>query len=181
MINELEEIKKLRKKLGIGQKELAGLADVSQSLIAKIESGKIEPTYNKVKKIFNVLEELEEKEEVKAKELMNKKVIFAKSTERVKDIIKVMKRKGISQMPVLKKGKICGIINEKIILESIAEGKEVGEMEAEELMEECPPIVSLETNQKIVLGILKAYSIVLVAEKGEIKGLISKSDVLGRI
>jgi predicted transcriptional regulator len=55
MLYELEEIKKLRRKLGIGQKELAGLANVSQSLIAKIESKKIEPTYNKVRKIFDIL------------------------------------------------------------------------------------------------------------------------------
>jgi predicted transcriptional regulator len=92
-----------------------------------------------------------------------------------------MKRKGISQMPVLKEGKVCGIINEKIILEKIAEGKMVGDMTSEEIMEDCPPIVSPETSKKTVLSILKEYSIVLIAEKGEVKGLISKSDVLGMI
>ncbi len=181
MINNLEEIKKLRKKLGLGQKELAGLAGVSQSMIAKIESNKIEPTYNKVKKIFNALVALEEKEEIKAKGLMNKKVIFVKPKDKIKHIIKTMKQKGISQMPVLKDGKVCGIINEKIILEKIAEGKQVGDMNAEEIMEDCPPIISLETSRKIILEILKAYPVVLVAEKGEIKGLISKSDVLETI
>lgn len=181
MLCELSEIKKIRKKLGLNQKELANLACVSQSLIAKIEAGKIEPTYNKVKKIFEILNALEEKEEAKAKELMNKKVLFAKPKEEIKEIIKIMKRKGISQMPVSKKGKICGMISEKIILEKIAEGKDVGEMRVEEVMDDCPPIVSLEISQRIILEILKAYSIVLVAEKGEIKGLISKSDVLGRI
>ena len=38
-MSELEEIKRIRKKLGISQTELANRAQVSQSLIAKVESG----------------------------------------------------------------------------------------------------------------------------------------------
>lgn len=181
MLYELTEIKRLRNKLGLNQKELANLANVSQSLVAKIEAGKIEPTYNKVKKIFEILNSLREKEEVKAKKLMNKKIIFVRPKEKIKEIIKIMKQKGISQIPVSRKGKVCGIIAEKTILEKIAEGKPVGGMEAEEIMADCPPIVSLGTSQRVVLGILKEHPIVLVAENGDVKGLISKSDVLDRI
>lgn len=180
-IKEIKEIKRIRQKLGLNQKELAIRAGVSQSLIAKIEAGKLEPTYSKACKIFAALEEIEEKEAVKAKDLMNKKVVFAKPKEKVKEIIKAMKRKGISQMPVLKEGKVCGVINEKIILENIAAGKNVGEMKVEEVMDDSPPIISLNTTRRTILQILKEHSIVLVAEKGEVKGIISKSDVLGRI
>ena len=45
MFNTLQEIKHLRKKFNLTQGELAKLAGVSQSLIAKIESNKINPTF----------------------------------------------------------------------------------------------------------------------------------------
>ena len=75
MTYELEEVKKIRKKLGMTQTDLANRAQVSQSLIAKIESGKIDPTYTKTQKIFTALSELEKKEEAKAEQLMNTKII----------------------------------------------------------------------------------------------------------
>ena len=43
MITELREIKELRKKFGLTQTDLAELAGVSQSLIAKLESNMIDP------------------------------------------------------------------------------------------------------------------------------------------
>ena len=49
---DIDEIKKLRSSLGLTQKDLAQRADVSQSLIAKIEAGRIDPTFSKVQKIF---------------------------------------------------------------------------------------------------------------------------------
>ena len=39
----LEEIKRLRKKYHLNQKELAQRGDVSQSLIATVEGGTVEP------------------------------------------------------------------------------------------------------------------------------------------
>lgn len=178
MFNDLKEIKILRKRLGINQKELAKKAGVSQSLIAKIEAEKIEPTYTKVKKIFDALKQMEEKEELKARDLMTKKTISIESKDLVKKAIRLMKEKGISQLPVMKDKTICGIINEKIIIDLIAEGRDISNIEVEKIMGEVPPIISLNTNQKIILELLKEYSIVLVANKGSIKGLISKSDLL---
>lgn len=180
-MQNLNEIKRLRKRIGINQKELAAKAGVSQSLIAKIESEKIEPTYSKVKRIFEALNKLEEKEELKAKCLMNRKVIFIKPSDTIKKVIRLMKERGISQLPVIDQKKISGMVNEKIILEKISAGKNIADLKAKEVMDDSPPIISLETSQKVVLELLKENPIVLVAEKGEIKGLISKSDVLGMI
>ncbi|MBI2112621.1 CBS domain-containing protein [Candidatus Woesearchaeota archaeon] len=178
----LEEIKKLRKKYEINQKELASRAGVSQSLIAKIEAGTVEPTYSKAQRIFQALEELREKQEPKAKEIMKTKIIFAHPKELVKEIIRQMKTKGISQMPVQDKGVILGIITEGLILKHIADYPEkLSHLTAEDVMGETPPIVSPKTGLKLLLELLKDYTIVLVAEKGHIQGIISKADVLGRI
>ena len=182
MIENLKEIKRVRKNLGINQKELADRASVSQSLIAKIESGKLDPTFTKAKQIFRALEELREKEEVKAKQIMNKKVVFVQAQDKVKGIIKIMKKKGISQVPVLKKEKVCGLITESIILKRIMKDPEsINILKAEEIMEEVPPIISAKTGLKTLLELLKDSPLVLVAEKGDIKGIISKTDLLDKI
>ena len=87
MTYELEEIRKIRKKLGMTQTELANRAGVSQSLIAKIESSRIDPTYTKTKKIFAALSELEKKEEIKAGQLMTGKLIGITPNASVKEAI----------------------------------------------------------------------------------------------
>lgn len=182
MIHNLDQIKSLRKKYGLNQKELADRAGVSQSLIAKIESGKVDPTYTKAQDIFSALEHIEKKEEVKAKEVMNSKIVFATVQETIKEIIKTMKNKGISQVPVMQKERAVGIISEANILNKIAEHPEkINSLKVEEVMEEVPPIVSPGTGMKTLLHLLQEFPIVLVAEKGDIKGIISKTDLLGKI
>ena len=180
-MENLDQIKRLRKKLDLNQKELANRAGVSQSLIAKIEAGKIEPTYTKACRIIETLKDIEEKEDAKAEELMNKKIVFVKPEDEVKDVIKIMKQKSISQIPVRKDKVVCGLISEKIILDQVATGKNLTKLTVEDIMADCPPIISLETKQRIILEILREHPIVLVAQKGEIKGIISKSDLLERV
>src|SRR3989344_4470275 len=182
MIENLNEIKRIRKSLGINQKELAERAGVSQSLIAKIEAEKIDPGFTKAKQIFQALNELREKEEIKAEEIMNKRVVFAHVKDKVKDIIQTMKKKGISQMPVLSKEKVCGLMTEGAILRTIMDHPEkINHLTVEEIMEDTPPIVSTKTGLKILIELLKDSPLILVAEKGEIKGIISKTDVLDKI
>ena len=84
---ELEEIREIRKKFGLTQSELAKRAGVSQSLIAKIESGRIDPTYTKTKKIFAALSDLEKKEEIKAEQLMTNKIISISPSTSIKEAI----------------------------------------------------------------------------------------------
>ena len=115
-MEELKQIKLLRKKLGWGQKELAERAEVSQSFIAKLESGKIEPTYSKAKRILEVLNKAEEKEELQAKDLMNKKIIYIGEEEKILLVIKKMKKYGISQIPIGNKNQVVGLISESVIL-----------------------------------------------------------------
>src|SRR3989338_11154533 len=159
----LENIKRMRVKYGLNQNELAKKAGVSQSLIAKIEAGKIDPTFSRVKQIFLALESLENKEELKARDIVNKQVMFAQSNDILRDVIKVMKNKGISQIPVLCKEKIAGLITEGIILEKIVYNPErINNYKVSEVMEEAPPIVSLNTGIKTLSALLRDNAIVLV-------------------
>ena len=62
---ELEEIKEIRKKFGLTQGQLAQIAGVSKSLIAKIEAGRLDPTFSKAQKIFEAIDTLGKKKELK--------------------------------------------------------------------------------------------------------------------
>ena len=87
----LEDIKTVRAQLGITQAELAYRAKVSQSLIAKIESGLLDPTYNNAKKIFDALDDLTKHKEIKAEEIMTKRIVSVGKESGVHEIIKKIK------------------------------------------------------------------------------------------
>ena len=175
---ELAEIKKIRKSLGLTQTDLAKRANVSQSLIAKIESEKIDPTFTKTKKIFETLNDLENKEEIKADELMNKKIISVSPKDNIKDSVTKMKKFGISQMPVIEDHNIIGLVSESSLLNAFMSNKSKKIMD---IMEETPPMISKTASVRVVSNLLKHYPVVLVSESGKLIGLITKADLLGKL
>ena len=175
---ELNEIKKIRKNLGLTQTDLAKRANVSQSLIAKIESGKIDPTFTKTKKIFETLSDLESKEDIKAEELMNKKIVSVVPGNNVKESINKMKKFGISQMPVIDNHKVVGLVSESTLLDALMSKKD---KKISDIMEESPPIVSKTASVKIISNLLRHYPMILVSESGKLIGLITKADLLGKL
>ena len=58
MLPRIDSIKQIRQKIGITQKKLATMTDVSTSMINQIESGRSQPSYNTAKKIFENLAKL---------------------------------------------------------------------------------------------------------------------------
>ena len=175
---ELDEIKKIRKNFGLTQSELARLADVSQSLIAKIESGIIDPTYSKTMKIFAALDSLSTKKELKALNIMKTGIISLRPDDNTKNAIRKMKKYEISQMPVIENTKAVGFISEAIILDALMQqkGEKVGD-----IMQDNPPIVSKQANISLISSLLKSYPLVLISDKGKLKGVITKSDVLRNV
>ena len=173
-LKQLSDLKRLRKKYDISQKKLAKDSGVSQSLITKIESGKVEPGYNKVKKLFEILENYQKTEELKAKEIMTKKVISVKVSDKINLVKNIMTKKGISQLPVYCKNKVCGLVTEATLIENFGKkNASVGD-----IMEDTPPIVSVNTKLQTIQNILQDYPIILVTNKGDIKGAITKTDLL---
>ena len=160
------------------QTELANRAGVSQSLIAKIESGRIDPTYTKTKKIFAALSDLEKKEEIKAEQLMTNRIVSISPTNPIKEAIGKMKKSQISQLPVIDSHKLVGLVSESTILDALLNSK--GKL-VREVMQEAPPIVSKITSIQVVSNLLKHYPMVLVSEEGKLIGLITKSDLLGKL
>ena len=95
------KIGKKRRQLGLKQAELAKLAGVSQSLIAKLEAGTIDSSYTKVKTIFDVLERLRSQNtKFKNGKVVHNEVISVQKDEPILKVVKLMKEHGYSQIPV---------------------------------------------------------------------------------
>jgi len=178
---ELLEIKLLRNKHSLTQTQLAKLAGVSQSLIAKIEAGSIDPTFSHVKQILEVLHGIDRKKGPKAEQLITKRIISVSKNKPVLEAIKVMKAHGISQLPVTEGNSIIGLVSETTIIEKMAEGKNPNELQVKDVMEEAPPIIVKTTPLSAVTELLRHYPLVIVSENGRPIGVITKADVLKKV
>ena len=178
MVIGIMEIKNIRKKLGLTQGELAKRSGVSQSLIAKIEARRLDPTYSNAMKIFEALRDLESKEELKANQIMNLKMDYILPESGIKEAIKKMKNHGYSQLPVIKDHKAVGMVSEADILNALLDNK--GKI-IEDIMESSPPVISSDTSISIVSNLLKFFQMVLVSKKGKLVGVITKTDLLEKM
>src|SRR3989338_1062594 len=181
MLPQLSDIKIRRKQLGITQSELAQQTSVSQSLIAKIESGKVIPSYENAKKLFDYLDSVEEKNQMIAGDLMNDKVVFIEADSPVKKAVRLMEQYSVSQLPVVRNGHVVGTIDEKDVLGQIGKSKnpdQIASSRVEDIMTDALPQISKTSPFKIVSALMQHHNAVLVMEKGKIIGILSKSDLL---
>jgi predicted transcriptional regulator len=178
MLPDISVIKSRRKKSGLIQKQLAKDAGISQSLLAKLEAGKTEASYDKVKRIFEVLDSFERKDEKKAGDIMTKEVISVKPGDTVKAAIEKMKKQSISQMPVISRGKQAGSISETGIISKMTKHKDIHKCLVTQIMEDPLPTVSKDVSITSLLPIMKELGAVLIMDKDRIVGIVSKADVI---
>lgn len=180
MIEDVKQIKLMRKKLNLTQKGLSKHSGVSQSMIAKIESGNIDPAYSKFKQILNTLEALNNKDEKKAKDVMIKQIIKLSPESSLKVTINKMKKYNISQLPVFENNQAVGLISEHYILDALSNGHSLNSS-IKEIMGEAPPTISGEANLSLITQVLKEYPLLIVSEKGRAKGIITKADLFNTL
>jgi predicted transcriptional regulator len=181
MLPSLEEVAKKRKLLGLTQQKLARLAGVSQSLIAKLESQKIDPSYTKVKAIFDALEKLQAEAEVRAEEVLHSKVIGIQKSDPVSKAVQTMAEYGYSQLPVFDGEHHVGSISEKTIIGKVSAGKDLNQISKRsvgEVMEEAFPQVGEDAPLPLISSLLHLYSAVLISKKGKVVGIVTKADLL---
>jgi predicted transcriptional regulator len=180
MLPSLDEIAKKRKMLGLTQKQLAKMAGVSQSFIAKIESRKIDPSYNKVKMLFDILEKMETRINYTVSKIFHKGVIGVQKNDKIAKAIRLMMEHGYSQLPVFDGEQTVGCISEKTILNQVTAGRELSQVSqglVEEIMEEAPPQIDENAPLPLVSSLLHVYPAVLVTKKGKVVGIVTKADL----
>jgi predicted transcriptional regulator len=181
MLPSLDEVAKKRRLMGLTQQKLAKLAGVSQSLIAKLESQKIDPSYTKVKSIFDALEKMQTETEVRAEEMLQNKVIGIQKNDPVSKAVQMMAEYGYSQLPVFDGEHAVGSISEKTIIGKVSAGKDlnqVSKLSVGEVMEEAFPQVGEDAPLPLISSLLQVYPAVLISAKGKVVGIVTKADLL---
>lgn len=166
-------LRKLRRDAGLTQRQLAQLAGVSQAHIAKIENRKVDPRLSTVNKILQVLTEGEGR---KCGDIMTRNVVFAKPTDRILKVSEVMMKKAISQLPVMDHDKIIGTVTEQSIVRNLHVN--IADETVERIMNPPLPCVPEDTSLNVVRPLLEDQQGVLTMRRGEVVGIITRSDLL---
>jgi predicted transcriptional regulator len=186
-------IRAKRKRMDLTQQQLAKLSGVRQSMISRIEDGKIgEPSYHVMARLFDALDNFEHRgqkgplettndQEIRAKDLMNRNVISVSPHDKVKTAWDIIKKHNFSQLPVIDtNGRPLG----SVILQSSfpvdLNGEEIGKMRVEDIMEDPFIIIGKDTIIQRIAVILRQRHehAVLVIDKGRIVGIITPYDLM---
>jgi predicted transcriptional regulator len=181
MLPEIGEIAHRRRKLGLSQSALAKSAGVSQSMVAKIEKGRISPGYASVKRIFEALYSKAESNGPFASDIMCKSVVSIAASDKVSTAIGLLRSKGISQLPVMHGEHAIGSVSEQTMLEKLDSGiprEKLAQMQVSQIMD--APFPSLPPNAPIgaVSELLRYSQAILVLDRRKLAGVITKADVL---
>jgi predicted transcriptional regulator len=169
-----EMLKRMRTEARMSQTELARLAGISQAHIAKIENDKVDPRLSTVNKILFVLGK--NKKAYLCSDIMNRQIISAKPDDPIPKIISIMKSSGISQLPIMRGNDQVGSIRESTLIHNT--DRNLKQLNVSDIIDKPFPVVNAEDPIEILLPLLDFHPAVLVAEKGRIKGIITKSDLL---
>jgi len=178
-IPELEsviaEIRIERERNKIKAYELAKRSGISKSAMSKLENNNLEPSYKLVYKVVKALNELAEFKGGRntVKEKMIKNPISVSPDESIANARKIMKKRDISQIPVIdKNGSILGIITEKSILDN------QNGIKCSDSMEFNYTILEPDSDLEKAREIIRNTQVILVVEDRKLVGLLTKADFL---
>lgn len=181
ILPSLSDLKRMRKKLGISQKELGEILNIPQSTISRIENATMDPPYSKLKKIYEYLkneQKIREKSKKHANDIMTKNIITITTETTIRKAITLMNKHEISQLPIIEKNHNLGSITSKKIQKYIIShpgflNKDVS------LIKELPfPEIDKFWNVKDISDLLLKYPAILVKENDLFIGIITDSDLL---
>jgi predicted transcriptional regulator len=176
-----KQLKRIRKQLGLTQAALAKASGISQSLVAKLENGSVDPTYSTIKAISMALRAGMNVAQRKASDVMSSPVMTVQSTAPMSDCVGMMRKNAISQLPVYAGQKMMGSISESVIVKILAETSnpaEVLKRKVAEFVQPPFPIVSPETPTSALYSLFEFMPAVLVSSGERIEGIIAKIDLL---
>ena len=167
---------------------------LSAAWLNQVEREKIpNPSYFKIKQIFDFLECEENKNQITAEELCvphkkYKKISKSKTTmefcklgTNILDVYNIMKKYGISQMPVLENGYCLGMLTKKTVFDLVFGSKLAKIYVHEKILEHNYNTVNVKTPLNSIRRILRHFDYALVEKEGIIHGILVKDDIINEL
>jgi len=176
-----QQLKRIRIQLGITQSELAKSSDVSQSLIAKVESGRVDPSFRTMKAITEALRSHIKSEGKKVSEVMSSPVLSIQASAPLSECVSLMKTRNLSQLPVYSGSKLVGSISDKQIVSVLSDPKESKvalEKPVHRFMDASFPMVDAETPLDALYSLFNFVPAVLVMSGDRVEGIVTKIDLI---
>ena len=177
-----EELRQRRETLGMRQTELARRAGISQSMVARIEAGSVDPRVSTLKKIVAVLNDAGQKQ-VTAGSIMHSPVIAVSPSEPISKALEIFERNNISQLPVIENGVPVGCISESVIVKAIEQQRlhRSQPFFVRDFTEPGFPTVHSGTGVETIMNILQQNHAILVVDSGVVRGVVTKHDLISLI
>jgi predicted transcriptional regulator len=182
LLPSIEELKKRRIKLGLSQRKFASYLGVSQSTITKIENKKLSPSYELVKKAYDILDSFGSPQIGLAGDISIKKVISVQDNDVISKAVQILQQHGFKQLPVRdKENHWVGSISERSIsnrLLKVSNPKLLMSREVAEVMDEAFPTIAEDTPISIAIPLLQHFQAVLTTKKGRVTGIVTNADLV---
>ena len=174
MILTSDDIQQLRLRRGLTQAELASKIGVSQSYIARLERGSLDPKLSLVRKIVEVLTGRTGK---LCSDIMTIDPVTIDARDVVSTAVSLMQENSYSQLPVLRGTQMVGIITEWDIIQNLQH--DLHEISVQAIMSPSGVLmVDEKTSVDVIIPLFENYQAVLVQNQGRIQGIITRSDLL---
>ena len=197
---EINEIKYHRVRLGLSLREFANKCGLTASWINQVEIGQEtksggikDPSYLKMKKIFDMLDNEVDPNPITAEKLCVplkkfKKISKSKTTMEfcklgtpILDIYNIMTKYGISQMPVLENGYCLGMITKKTVLDLTLDGNLAKIYVNKKILEQDYSTVNVQAPLNYIRRIMNYFDYALVENEGIIHGILVKDDLINEL
>jgi predicted transcriptional regulator len=174
MIITADDIQQLRLRKGMTQSELASKVGVSQSAIARIERGTLDPKLSLVKKIVDVLTS---DSRTVCSDIMSIEPTTVDARDVVSSAVAIMQEKNFSQLPVMRGTNLVGILTEWDIIQNLQHN--LHEISVQSIMSPSGAItVDDGTSVDVIIPLFEKYQAVLILNQGRLQGIITRSDLL---
>lgn len=169
-----EDLQKLRQEAGMTQSELAIEVGVSQSYIARLERGSLDPKLSIANKIIGILSIRSRKT---CADIMTSEPVTIDARDPASEAVTLMQRHNYSQVPVLRGTQMIGMVTERDIIRHLQH--DMNELSVQAVMSpEGVPIIDETTPVDLITPLFQNYQAILVHNQGRICGIITRSDLL---
>lgn len=108
----------------------------------------------------------------------NEDIVFVHPGTSVKEVLKIIQDNGYSNIPVMKDRKPLGCIRENRLMSKLLRKPELLNSTAENVLDECFPILDAKTDISEVKEFLKDNPAILVSDFGRITDIITRYDLI---